>query len=303
MKITSNNNILEQCDNLEHKERLSLCGMSCFLLVMACVLNSAAYADSILMQETTTQSWIDKLLLPIYANDVHFEQQQTLSNNSVSANLAAKTGKLPPYLLEEANPATDAAIQLWQERVSITKEPKFNKNKKDLQRIIDQISSISLDSSKQETEPEIAVDPAAETKPNEIPTETDNTQEQKKGHITEKTLQLFKQLAQQPEKLHNPQELAEILFNRNYLNEAAMCYRQALDRMNANQNHKPTEKAWVLFQLGNCLQNTEKTTALQMYRQLIEEFPNSTWTEMAKVKSQLIDWYMQDKPHSLIGKQ
>jgi tetratricopeptide (TPR) repeat protein len=315
MKITNNNNILEQYDKLEHKGRLTLSLMGCFLLLTVCVLSSAAYADAILPQDTTTQSWLDKLLLPIYASDIHPDQSQALTNNSIAVNLVEKTGKLPPYFLEETNPTTDATIQLWQERISISKEPKFNKNKKELQWIIDQISSMSLDSSDQETEPMTGVDPTHGTDPNESSTETENTQKQKegpstkieykmpKGYITEQTLQIFKKLAQQPEKLHNPLDLAEILFSRNYLKEAAMCYRQALDRMNANKNQSPADKAWLLFQLGNCLQDSDKTTALQMYRQLIEEYPDSVWTDMAQVKSKLIDWYMQDKPHSLIGKQ
>jgi TolA-binding protein len=315
MKITNNNNILEQCDSLEHKGSLALSSMGCFLLLTVCVLNSAVYADAILPQDTNTQSWIDKFLLPIYASDIHPDQPQTLTNNSVAANLTAKTGKLPPYLLEEANPTTDAALQLWQERVSISKEPKFNKNKQELQQIIEQISSISMDISDQETESATAVDPSGAAEPNDISTDTDNMQEQKeeppasveykmpKGHITKKTLEIFKKLSQHPEKLHNPLELAEILFKRNYLEEAAMCYRQTLDRMNANQTQQPVDKAWVLFQLGNCLSNSEKPTALQMYGQLIEEYPDSPWTNMAKVKSQFIEWYMQNKPHLLIDKQ
>ena len=311
MKITKNNNILEQCDNLEHKGRMIFILIGCFVGV----LSSTVYADTIFSQDEITQDWIDKVLLPIYARDVHLEQSQALTNNSTAVNLEAKTGKLAPYLLEEEYPSTDITRQLWQERVSLSKQPKFNKNKKDLQRIIEQISSIRLDSFDQETEAAIAVDTAAKTEPNDVVNETENTDEQNngpsdkngyrlpKGHITEKTLELFKKLAQQPEKLHNPLELAGILFNRNYIEEAAMCYRHALDRINANQTPRPDEKAWVLFQLGNCLHDSEKATAMQMYGQLIEEFPKSTWTEMAKVKSQLIEWYMQDKPHSLIGKQ
>jgi tetratricopeptide (TPR) repeat protein len=315
MKNTNNNNILEQCDNLELKGRLTLSLTGCFLLLSVCALNSAVYADAILPQDTNTQIWIDKFLLPIYTSDIHPEQPQALANNSIAANLTANTGKLPPYLLEEANPTTDAAVQLWQERISISKEPKFNKNKRELQRIIDQISSISIDSSDQETESATTVDPFGADEPNDFSTDTDDMQEQKerqpakvkykmpKGHITKKTLEIFTKLSQHPEKLRNPLELAEILFKRNYLEQAAMCYRQALDRMNANQNQQPVDKAWVLFQLGNCLKNTEKSTALQMYGQLIEEYPDSPWTDMAKVKRQLIEWYMQNKPHSLIGKQ
>lgn len=312
IQITNNYNILKQYNNLEHRDRLSLNLMSCFLLLIVCFSRSALSAEAILPRNEIQPTWMNTMLLPTQVVPIRSEQSQALTNNSIPANLVAKNGKLPPYLLEEAKPTTDVTKQLWQERVSISKEPKFNKNKKELQQIIDQIASMEIKSTDQTPEPLISVDPIQKAEPNKTATETEISQEETsakteykaaKGRITSQTLEIFKKLAQQPEKLHNPVELAEILFDSNYLDEAAMCYRQAFDRMNANQKQQPIERQWVLFQLGNCLQNSDKTASLQMYRQLIEEYPNSPWVEIAKAKSKLIDWYMQDKPYSLIGQQ
>ena len=44
-----------------------------------------------------------------------------------------------------------------------------------------------------------------------------------------------------------------------------------------------------------------KTTAMKMYGQLITEYPNSPWKELAEARSKLLDWYQKDEPHKLIA--
>jgi TolA-binding protein len=94
--------------------------------------------------------------------------------------------------------------------------------------------------------------------------------------------------------------LAEILFNSNHLKEAAKCYQQALDRITANETDRFADKEWLLFQIGNCLRNTDRQAAMQIYSQLIAEYPDSPWVDLANAKSKLIDWYLKDKPDALI---
>jgi uncharacterized protein with HEPN domain len=38
-----------------------------------------------------------------------------------------------------------------------------------------------------------------------------------------------------------------------------------------------------------------------MYRQLIAEYPGSPWVDLAKAREKLIDWYLKDKPRTLIA--
>ena len=123
------------------------------------------------------------------------------------------------------------------------------------------------------------------------------------GKISEETLLIFKEMAQQPEKLDNAFELAELLFSQACLEEAAKCYKQALVRLMKKPNVNDSEKAWLLFQIGNCLHKENPTEALKTYRQLIEEHPGSQWNRLAIIKSKLIDWYLQDKPYTLISKK
>jgi len=147
---------------------------------------------------------------------------------------------------------------------------------------------------------------------------------------------MLKSLLQHPERLRNPFELGEILFLSGHLKDAAICYQEALSRSSpdkADPTQKPQQslglltedvkvpdvvlgprlaetktgmfsirnRAWILFQIGNCLRDDELPTAMKMYRQLIAEYPDSPWADLAKARSKLIDWYQKDNPRALIA--
>jgi hypothetical protein len=38
-----------------------------------------------------------------------------------------------------------------------------------------------------------------------------------------------------------------------------------------------------------------------MYGQLLTEYPNSPWADLARFQSKLIDWYLRDEPRKLIA--
>jgi len=89
---------------------------------------------------------------------------------------------------------------------------------------------------------------------------------------------------------------AEILYIKGYFKEAAIFYRQSL-----NQPNLPSqEKAWILYQIGNCLRNSDTASALASYRQLITEFPQSPWTEAAKAQERVLDWLQKEKVKELV---
>jgi TolA-binding protein len=127
---------------------------------------------------------------------------------------------------------------------------------------------------------------------------------------------------QHPERLNKPFELGELLFLSGHLKDAAICYQEALSRSSpdkADPNQKPQQdakvpdvglktsllsiqsRAWILFQIGNCLRNDDPPTAMKMYKQLIAEYPDSPWVDLAKARSTLIDWYQKDNPRGLIA--
>jgi TolA-binding protein len=94
--------------------------------------------------------------------------------------------------------------------------------------------------------------------------------------------------------------LGEVLFLSDYLKEASVFYREALNRKSPDKDDQAQNRAWILFQIGNCLRGDDPLTAMKIYRQLITEYPDSSWTDLAKTRHKLIDWYQKDKPQTLI---
>jgi tetratricopeptide (TPR) repeat protein len=214
-------------------------------------------------------------------------------------------------LLVAKGPTTPAERQLWQARMSVFKEKGVSQSRDELQQIIRRISSIELKPRVQTPDPKVMVEPTPKTEPNETVSGAEILQEQgndkvksnlPEGYVSEQTLQIFKSLLQQPDQLKNTLEMAEILFNSGRLKEAAMCYQQALNHMRANEADPFGDKAWILLQLGNCLQNENPQAALESYKAVIVEHPDSSWVPLAKAKSEMTDWYLQDQPKTLIKK-
>jgi tetratricopeptide (TPR) repeat protein len=156
-------------------------------------------------------------------------------------------------------------------------------------------------------EPEIPESP----KPKEIPSHTVSEKPDKEdiketefelsdGTITDQTWQILKNLSEHPDELENPFELGEVLFLSGNLAEAADFYQEALKRISADDISSVQERAWILFQTGNCLRHVDMSTAAKVYGQLITQYPNSPWSEMAEAQVKLIDWQQKDGPHKLI---
>jgi TolA-binding protein len=55
-----------------------------------------------------------------------------------------------------------------------------------------------------------------------------------------------------------------------------------------------------LFQIGNCLRDGDRPAAEKVYKQLIAEYPDSPWTDLARAEDKLLEWYQKENPHELI---
>ena len=192
--------------------------------------------------------------------------------------------------------------------------------KDELQKIIEQIRAVEFESQNKQSEPVVVTQSVPSPEPNENLPATETAAEpndkQAKSEfqtpatenrtplpykpITTRTLQAVSELSQHPEQLSSPFELAEILFRSGNLKEAAVLYQQALDKTNPKDAASASNRAWILFQIGNCLRNDEPQNAMKTYRQLITEYPGSPWTEIAKARDKLIDWYQKDDPKTVI---
>lgn len=208
-------------------------------------------------------------------------------------------------LMITRNPTTPLQYELWKARISAAKDSQ-NPAKRQLEQIIQQVRSIEIKSKTREPEP--VIETVAEADPNETgaglkpPSDqmlAKNRNKPANGTISEQTLQRFKELSQKPEQLNNPLELAEILFRCGCLEEAAACFRTALNRIH-EKDDPLQDKAWILLQLGNCLKNKNPQAAIENYQAVIAEFPYSPWAKVAKAKSDSVSWYLKDQPDVLI---
>jgi tetratricopeptide (TPR) repeat protein len=116
--------------------------------------------------------------------------------------------------------------------------------------------------------------------------------------VSARMLQCFKELSKDPNLLPSPLQLADILFQVGCLDEAAICYSEALNRLGKDEWKASQDKAWILLQLGNCLAHKEPGAASEKYQLVLEESPYSPWAELAKGKADLITWYLKDQPRT-----
>jgi tetratricopeptide (TPR) repeat protein len=205
---------------------------------------------------------------------------------------------------------TSLTHQLWQAWISLPKNEEDKKNKDELQQIIKQIYSIEFKPQNKTPEPVIVVEQTSTNEPNETLADTPSPKEPKEKEIkpnlpyqpvSEQTLQILKNLLQHPDQLENPSELGEVLFLSGRLKEAAIAYKEALNRKRPDKPRLVEDRAWILFQIGNCLRDDDLPTATETYRKLITEYPDSPWSDLAKAQYKLIDWYQKNKPRTLIA--
>ena len=239
----------------------------------------------------------------------------------------AQTGEIAPtnHTAQEAEkpsqnghhsaskPSNQLAQRLWQSRISVPENQKDDKGKNELKHLIERLRSVRFEADKQTPEHIIATESVSKTEPNkavsapEMPEQPAKkaTRSEPEKHppyepVSDQTLQILENLSQHPDQLHNPLDLADILFLSGHLKLAGMLYQQALGRMSSDDVGSAQDKAWILFQTGNCLRDDNLTEAGRMYRQLIGQYPNSPWVDLAKARLNLIDWYQTSKPQTLI---
>ena len=314
--------ILQRC-GLEPEISLTLSFRAClyifsFSLAAACLSASPGRAEipqeqlspiDILVYHLTPGSQnADIPNAPFQAAKHQPDQHKIQTGNNTAVNSAAQVDEKSLHLFIAENPYTELGRQLWRARISVPKAEKDIQSKNQLQQIIKQIRSVEFELSAKTPEYFIVTEPVQETEPNEIPSDTEATEEQKRKKIehklpyepvTEQTLKMFESLSKHPEQLHNPLELGKILFRSGNLKQAAVCYQQAL---NSKSTDAPSARntAWILLQIGNCVRDDEPLTAIQMYRRVITEHPNSPWVDLARTRIKLTEWFLNDKPKMLI---
>jgi len=121
----------------------------------------------------------------------------------------------------------------------------------------------------------------------------------RKGDLKDVTIKSIKDLMENPESFNSFFELGEILFESKRLEDAYIFYKLSLE---STDEEDKENRPWIIFQLANCLRNTDYSKAIQFYKILIDEFPHCEWAEFSKNQIELLTWYLNDDPKGLIRK-
>ncbi len=215
---------------------------------------------------------------------------------------------------------------LWKDNVSPPDQSHESRKTEELKQIIEQIRSMQFEP-QQITQLSPDTTPAEEPQPNTDASTSEHarpgaarrnraeTAEEKiiessansavsainnDKSISNQTLHKIEDLLKDPNTITNPLELAEVLFQSGRPGLAGPCYKQALASIASEDPNMAGERAWILFQIGNCLKYDDPNASKESYAELIRTQPNSPWSEIAKSRHGLIEWYQQDQPRKLI---
>lgn len=85
--------------------------------------------------------------------------------------------------------------------------------------------------------------------------------------------------------VEDPAALADALFQAKHPDLAVAFYDRAIKGATT-----PDNKAWLLFQAGNCSRRTKPQAALKAYDALVTAYPGSLWSSIAKVQKGIVEW-------------
>jgi tetratricopeptide (TPR) repeat protein len=233
----------------------------------------------------------------------------TFMTDMVFADSTVGNSQTLPQTLR-TNPNSLQRPELIRAEISLPKDWDEEESKNKLKRMIEQVRSVQFESQVQAIETPIDHYNVPVLKSNETlsdmpPPRQEEVEEIKIGQpyerVSDQTLKILKDLLQHPDKLNDPLELGEILFFSGHTKDAVPFYQEALKRMDLKDISLSRDRAWILFQMGNCLRNHELTAAAEIYRKLLIEYPNSPWTDLAKAQRELIAWRLKERPNELIA--
>ena len=209
--------------------------------------------------------------------------------------------------------STGLTRRLWESRMAAPDPNEDAETRAALNDLIRRIRMVRFEDSVAEPAFSVPVEPTAPTKPTPLASPAppppappgtsaaaSSTPLDQTGPLTPKTMERLEDMLRNPNQVRDPLELAELLFLSGHRTEAAVFYEQALARTMPSDRSTENDRAWILFQLANCLRETDIARAKDLYMKLVSEHPGSAWTELAKAHGRLITWYQSAKPQQLM---
>ncbi len=117
--------------------------------------------------------------------------------------------------------------------------------------------------------------------------------DQGKSKITPRMLGKFRVASAR--EVFRPMLLGDSLFRAGRLEQAAEVYEMLMHR-----EPSKADRAWVLFQLGNCKRIKDPDGALGYYNMLLSDDPTSQWSHVAQIQKHLLEWNRMNKPQDVL---
>ena len=250
-----------------------------------------------------------------YANIGSILQEEPKTSDTGTANPVVEVNQELPRILSAVPAGTNNPLgrRLWRAGTGFYKDENDKSGKSELKRLIEQIRAFEAQPPEHHSESVFTIEPiVSASEPNKTQSNVELTEETSSKTveselpyepITDRTLQIMAISTQDPNLIDNPFGLGEVLYFSGRLREAAPFYRQALNQIDKEKAGSEQNRAWILFQLGNCLRDYDLPAAKKMYVQLVTEYPESMWVDLAKVWEKIIDLYIKDKPEILINER
>ena len=110
---------------------------------------------------------------------------------------------------------------------------------------------------------------------------------------------LLAALEKNPQGVIDPFGAAEALFASGNLDEAAKFYQLAIDRIAGQEQHPDGD--WAMLQKANCLRVETPDIAEEIYKKFGDQYPNSRWNSIGRAHQQVISWYKENDPQTVIS--
>jgi hypothetical protein len=235
------------------------------------------------------------------------------SRHSSSALAGLVTHAKAQQGTSRANPENGGplVLDLWSSRIAVPGGNEDAATSLALQRLIRQVHTLATNDKSAAQPPASAPKPPPARPPTVVAAHAEaaepgeaqaaaTTASETASELPPEAQKILAGLQKNPSRIGDPLETAELLFLSGRPTDAAAFYQEALRRTRAGDSASADDRAWILFQLGNCLRETDSAKAQDAYAKLMAEFPNSPWTEMARAGSRLLTWYQSTRPDQLM---
>lgn len=215
-------------------------------------------------------------------------------------------------IFEAAGQSEAAKRQILQDRITSLGQDTEGESKDELRKVLEQIRSIEFRKVEMPADSvtaakKVIVDDTNGAKPAQRGPEKQvaekpqpQIEQSRLEGVSEQILRIFNEVSGDLGQLENPVELAEILYLGGWLKEAGIVYREALSRIDSEGTDAFGDRAWILFQLANCLREEDPAEARKLYREMISRYPECPWVDLAKAEDELLGWLEKENPKALL---